>query len=83
MPRCFFFCRFGFRTQGCIDAAGGHGAASAGSYLLVVGHDKNLEKYRARAQRLGLGSRVRFAGRQADVKPFLRRGRWPGAADAL
>jgi UDP-glucose:(heptosyl)LPS alpha-1,3-glucosyltransferase len=50
---------------------------SAGTYLLVVGHDKNLEKYQARAQRLGLGGRVRFAGRQGDVKPFY------GAADGL
>jgi UDP-glucose:(heptosyl)LPS alpha-1,3-glucosyltransferase len=43
--------------------------------LLVVGKDKHMERYRALARRLGLGSRVEFAGGQKDVLPYY------GAAD--
>jgi UDP-glucose:(heptosyl)LPS alpha-1,3-glucosyltransferase len=43
--------------------------------LLVVGKDKLMERYRALARRLGLGSRVEFTGGQKDVLPYY------GAAD--
>jgi UDP-glucose:(heptosyl)LPS alpha-1,3-glucosyltransferase len=45
--------------------------------LLVVGHDKKLEHYRAMARRLGLAPRVCFAGGQDDVLPYY------GAADVF
>ena len=73
----FLFVGSGFARKGVSTLLEAMARLSAGTYLLVVGHDKNLEKYRARAQRLGLGSRVRFTGRQADAKPFY------GAADGL
>jgi UDP-glucose:(heptosyl)LPS alpha-1,3-glucosyltransferase len=73
----FLFVGSGFARKGVSTLLEAMARLSAGTYLLVVGHDKNLEKYRARAQRLGLGSRVQFTGRQADAKPFY------GAADGL
>jgi UDP-glucose:(heptosyl)LPS alpha-1,3-glucosyltransferase len=73
----FLFVGSGFERKGVTTLLEAMARLSAGTYLLVVGHDKNLEKYQARAQRLGLGGRVRFAGRQGDVKPFY------GAADGL
>jgi UDP-glucose:(heptosyl)LPS alpha-1,3-glucosyltransferase len=73
----FLFVGSGFARKGVSTLLEAMARLSADAYLLVVGHDKNLEKYQARAQRLGLGSRVRFAGRQGDVKPFY------GAADGL
>ncbi len=50
---------------------------SGNACLLVVGRDKNMSRFRERAQALGLSRRVFFAGAQADVKPYY------GAADAL
>ena len=73
----FLFVGSGFARKGVATLLEAMARLSADDYLLVVGHDKHLEKYRARAQRLGLGSRVRFTGRQTDVKPFY------GAADCL
>jgi UDP-glucose:(heptosyl)LPS alpha-1,3-glucosyltransferase len=73
----FLFVGSGFARKGVSTLLEAMARLSADAYLLVVGHDKNLEKYQARAQQLGLGSRVRFAGRQGDVKPFY------GAADGL
>lgn len=73
----FLFVGSGFARKGVATLLEAMARLSADTYLLVVGHDKSLEKYRVRAQRLGLGSRARFAGRQTDVKPFY------GAADGL
>lgn len=42
---------------------------------VVVGRDKKLAAYRRRAERLGLGTRVYFAGGQKDILP------WYGIAD--
>ncbi len=41
----------------------------------IVGRDKDEARYRRQAERLGLTSRVRFFGAQADVRPYY------GAAD--
>ena len=41
-----------------------------GLYGLVVGHDKHLPRYRAQADRLGLGQRVIFTGGIKDVRPY-------------
>jgi UDP-glucose:(heptosyl)LPS alpha-1,3-glucosyltransferase len=43
--------------------------------LLVVGKDKHVEAYRARARQAGLAGRVEFVGGQKDVLPYY------GAAD--
>ena len=40
--------------------------------LLLVGRGPEEERLRMLAERLGLSTRVRFAGEQADVAPFLR-----------
>lgn len=45
--------------------------------LLVVGHDKQLGRYRRLSHTLGLSSRVRFLGVLADVRPVLH------ASDAM
>jgi UDP-glucose:(heptosyl)LPS alpha-1,3-glucosyltransferase len=46
-------------------------------HLVVIGKDKKLKAFRARAVSLGLARRAHFLGGQPDVKPFY------GAADAL
>jgi len=40
--------------------------------LLLVGRGPEEERLRTLAERLGVSARVRFAGEQADVAPFLR-----------
>lgn len=45
--------------------------------LIVVGGDRKLVAMKRLAARLGIAARVHFAGRQADVRPYL------GAADAF
>ncbi len=47
------------------------------AHLVVVGHDRKLERYRQRSASLGMTSRIHFAGPQQDVAP------WYGAADAF
>ena len=46
----FLFVGSGFARKGVSTLLEAMARLSAGTYLLVVGHDKNLEKYRARAQ---------------------------------
>ncbi|MDP2432972.1 MAG: glycosyltransferase family 4 protein [Pseudomonadota bacterium] len=46
-------------------------------HLALVGHDRRVDRYRRRAESLGLAERVHFAGPQQDVGP------WYGAADAF
>jgi UDP-glucose:(heptosyl)LPS alpha-1,3-glucosyltransferase len=50
---------------------------SRDAHLVVVGKDKSERQCRALARRLGVGSRVHFAGGQQDVRP------WYGLADAF
>ena len=47
------------------------------AHLIVVGKDKHLARYAARARRLGLSGRVTLAGPQADPRPYY------GTADAF
>jgi hypothetical protein len=47
------------------------------AHLVVVGRETRLVHYRGLAARLGVGSRVTFAGPQIDPKPYF------GAADAF
>ncbi|WP_413723525.1 glycosyltransferase family 4 protein [Sodalis sp. RH23] len=44
--------------------------AATDRYLIVVGQDKQQDKYRAFAQGLGCLQRIRFVGVQTDVLPF-------------
>ncbi|MES2272856.1 MAG: glycosyltransferase family 4 protein [Chlamydiota bacterium] len=46
-------------------------------HLSVIGKDHRIEEYKALARKLGLKSRVRFFGPQADIRPFYQ------IADAL
>jgi UDP-glucose:(heptosyl)LPS alpha-1,3-glucosyltransferase len=73
----YLFVGSGFERKGVAVLLQGLARLSAGSFLLVVGHDKHAERYKRKAADLGVGERVLFAGRQADVKPYY------GAADAL
>jgi len=72
----FLFVGSGFERKG-LDLTVAALAEISQARLLVVGRDKKLERFRARAAALGIGARVHFAGRQADVRPYY------GAADAL
>jgi UDP-glucose:(heptosyl)LPS alpha-1,3-glucosyltransferase len=47
------------------------------AYAIVVGRDKRLAGYSARARALGIGDRVRFVGAVSDVRPYY------AAADAF
>lgn len=39
-------------------------------HLMIVGRDKHSARYQRLAEQLGVASRVRFCGAQAEVKPF-------------
>ena len=47
------------------------------AHLMIVGKDKKIKSFQARAAALGLAPRVHFAGGQQDVRPFY------GAADVF
>ncbi|HET7843253.1 MAG TPA: glycosyltransferase family 4 protein, partial [Xanthomonadales bacterium] len=47
------------------------------SHLVVVGDDRDIESYKAKARELGVRGRVTFTGFQAEVGPYY------GAADAF
>ncbi|VEB40733.1 Lipopolysaccharide core biosynthesis protein rfaG [Chromobacterium violaceum] len=51
--------------------------ANPGAWLMVVGGDKRLARYRRLADELGVDARVVFAGAQGEVRPFY------GMADAF
>lgn len=72
---CLVFVGSGFERKGL--AAAIRAVAETESYLLVVGKDKAEQRYRALAQSLGCGHRVRFMGVQQQTLPFFQ------AADAL
>lgn len=72
----FLFVGSGFARKGAgtaIEAL----ARLPGGTLAIVGRDKHAARYQALAERLGVATRVHFAGPQQDVKP------WYGAADAF
>ena len=48
------------------------GLADRGARLVVVGDGPQREALEALAKELGIGARVRFAGNQADVAPWMR-----------
>ena len=67
----------GFERKGVATAIEALAVADASVQLIVVGTDKHLERYRARARALGVSERVHFIGATTDPLPFF------GAADAV
>lgn len=72
----FLFVGSGFERKG-LAATLAALARVPGAYLLIVGRDKHASRYATQAHVLGIADRVRFLGRQSDVRPYY------GAADAL
>jgi UDP-glucose:(heptosyl)LPS alpha-1,3-glucosyltransferase len=65
----FLFVGSGFERKGLAAAIDALAAASnEGFWLVVVGRDRDIEKFRGRARAAGVESRVRFAGAQEDVR---------------
>lgn len=73
----FLFVGSGFERKGVAVLLKALRRLPADCQALIVGHDKDAHRYARMAAALGLGGRVRFTGRQADVGPYY------GAADAL
>jgi UDP-glucose:(heptosyl)LPS alpha-1,3-glucosyltransferase len=67
----------GFERKGLATSIDALARLPAPSHLVVVGGDKDLRGYAARARARGLSARVTFVGPQDDPKPFY------GAADAF
>lgn len=73
----FLFVGSGFERKGMPALLRAMANLPETAYLMAVGKDKHLTHYENSARRLGVASRIRFLGAQADTKPFY------GAADAL
>jgi UDP-glucose:(heptosyl)LPS alpha-1,3-glucosyltransferase len=67
----------GFERKGVAQLLQALRALPARVRLLIVGHDKLLDRYRRQARALGIEPRVYFAGGQRDVLPYY------GAADVF
>lgn len=76
-PPLFLFVGSGFERKGLAVLLAALARLPQAAQLLVVGRDKHLARFRARAAALGLAQRVSFTGAVGDVKPYY------GAADAL
>ncbi|AOU97469.1 hypothetical protein BI364_05315 [Acidihalobacter yilgarnensis] len=73
----YLFVGSGFARKGLDTAIRALAALPSHCCLVVVGKDRATPRYRRLARKLGLASRVYFAGPQADTAPFY------GMADAL
>jgi UDP-glucose:(heptosyl)LPS alpha-1,3-glucosyltransferase len=67
----------GYHRKGVAQAVQALARLPEGAWLVVVGKEKNLARYRSLAERCGVAARVRLAGPEKDVAPLL------GAADAF
>ena len=67
---CLIYVGSGFERKGL--AAAIRAIAPGDRHLLVIGKDKNEQRYRALAKTLHCESRVRFFGMQADTRPFYQ-----------
>jgi UDP-glucose:(heptosyl)LPS alpha-1,3-glucosyltransferase len=67
----------GFERKGVATSIDALSTMPAPAHLVVVGGDKHLAHFVARAQQRGVADRVTFAGTQSDVRPYY------GAADAF
>ncbi len=75
--RVFLHVGSGFERKGVAFFLAALAKLGATDAAIVVGKDKHAARYRALADRLGLGRRVVFAGGVSDVRPYY------GAADAF
>jgi UDP-glucose:(heptosyl)LPS alpha-1,3-glucosyltransferase len=73
----FLFVGSGFDRKGLPALLEAMSQCTPTAHLMVVGKDKKIKAFRARATALGLHGRIHLLGGQDDVKPFY------GAADAL
>ncbi len=73
----FLFVGSGFERKGMAALLQALAVLPANTYLLVVGRDRSIKQFHARAECLGLKQRAIFIGSQEDVKPYY------GAAEAL
>ena len=73
----YLFVGSGFERKGVATLLDAFALQADDAWLLVVGKDRHLARYRRRARRLGIASRVVFAGPQREVERFY------GAADAF
>ncbi len=73
----FLFVGSGFERKGIPILLEAMTQLPSSTHLLVVGRDKNLPRFIARAETLMLKDRVHFAGAQQDVRPYY------GATDAF
>ncbi|MEW5943829.1 MAG: glycosyltransferase family 4 protein [Pseudomonadota bacterium] len=73
----FLYVGSGFERKGLPALLEALSGLPDNAHLLVVGKDKRLDAFQARAEKLGLAQRAHFAGGQRDVGPFY------GAADML
>ena len=73
-PHCFqfLFIGNGYLRKGLDRLLEGLQRLKCDFQLSVIGKDNKLDEYRAKANRLGLGSRVFFFGAQADIRPFYQ-----------
>jgi UDP-glucose:(heptosyl)LPS alpha-1,3-glucosyltransferase len=67
----------GFERKGVAAMLDAVARARAKPWAIVVGSDKRMGRYLARARRLGIAERVRFVGAVSDVRPYY------AAADAF
>ncbi len=67
----------GFRRKGVPAAIKALAELPAPAHLIVVGDDRQGDRYKRMAREAGVRERITFAGAQADVSPFY------GAADAF
>lgn len=70
----------GYQRKGVtplLDAMKFEELSKIGAYLAIIGADKHINRYKRQAERLGVASRVIFAGPQHEVAP------WYGAADVF
>jgi len=73
----FLFVGSGFERKGMAALLQAMAMLPGETFLLVVGRDRYLSRFQARARHLGLARRVLFVGSQQEVKPYY------GAAEAL
>ena len=67
----------GYERKGVATAIAALAELPAPAHLIIVGRERNLDRYKNQARDLGVRERILFAGPQMDVKPYL------GTADAF
>lgn len=73
----YLFVGSGFERKGLSSAIHALASLPKHCYLVVVGKDRAVRRYRRLARTLGVAERVKFAGPQVDTAPFY------GMADAF